>query len=241
MEYTYTIIDNNFSDLEKLKTILNDFNHFKCVGLSSNYEDSLNTILHQQPRIVFISMDNNMHFQKLLYELRKLQISIPNFIGLSNSKIHAYKAIKEGFFDYLLKPISKLELTKTMVRYQNTHPLESPKILCLKSYKDYRYIDTREILYLRADNNATDFILKSGETISAFKTLKHFQNLLPNNFVRIHNSYIINQDMIARIHYGKSKFAMKNTSTPIPFSKSYRTNVDGLKKSLTKLALRPSN
>ncbi|MCV6629268.1 MAG: LytTR family DNA-binding domain-containing protein [Flavobacteriaceae bacterium] len=241
MDYTYTIIDSDFEALDRLKNLLDGMEEFKCVGLARTKEESLHSILNHQPRLLYIDMDNQPNLRELLYELRQLQISIPHIIGFSKDKTLAYNAIKEGFFDYLLKPISALELKKTLIRYKNQFPLKAPKILCLKSYKDYRYIDTREILYLQADNNATDFILKNGEIISAFKTLKHFQNLLPKNFVRIHNSYIINQDMIARIHYGKSKFAMKNSSTSIPFSRSYRTNVDGLKKSLTKLALHSSH
>jgi DNA-binding LytR/AlgR family response regulator len=74
---------------------------------------------------------------------------------------------------------------------------EQPLILCIKSYGDYRYIDARDILLL-TDNNSTDIHLNSGEMVTAFKTLKHFEGAYLS-FVRIHNSYIVNTAYISRI------------------------------------------
>jgi DNA-binding LytR/AlgR family response regulator len=106
--------------------------------------------------------------------------------------------------------------------------------LCLKSYKDFHYLDTDEILYLKADNNSTDFVMKDGSTISAFKTLKTFENKLPKNFVRVHQSYILNINYVSRINYGKSICALKSGKLQLPFSKTYKDNIDSLKKILSK-------
>ncbi len=64
---------------------------------------------------------------------------------------------------------------------------DKPLIICVKSYGDYRYIDAKDICYLQADNNSTDIHLNTGEMITAFKTLKHFEGVLSYPFVRIHN------------------------------------------------------
>jgi DNA-binding LytR/AlgR family response regulator len=104
---------------------------------------------------------------------------------------------------------------------------EQPLIICVKSYGDYRYIDSRDILYLEADNNSTDIHLKDGEMVTAFKTLKHFENVLPSDqFLRIHNSYIMNVNQVARIHTGNTVCYIKNTTIKLPFSKSYKDNVE---------------
>jgi DNA-binding LytR/AlgR family response regulator len=99
-------------------------------------------------------------------------------------------------------------------------------ILCVKSYGDHRYIDSEEICYFQADNNSTDIHLKSGEMITAFKTLKHFETVLTNPFIRIHNSYIVNRNYISRIHTGNSLCYIKKTTIKLPFSKSYKTNIE---------------
>lgn len=104
---------------------------------------------------------------------------------------------------------------------------EQSLVICIKSYGDYRYIDSEDILYFEADNNSTDIHLNNGEMITAFKTLKHFESVLPHSqFLRIHNSYIINISQVSRIHTGNTVCYIKNSATKLPFSKSYKENVD---------------
>jgi DNA-binding LytR/AlgR family response regulator len=111
---------------------------------------------------------------------------------------------------------------------------DKPLIICVKSYGDYRFIEAKDICYLQADNNSTDIHLINGEMITAFKTLKHFENVLSFPFIRIHNSYIVNIDYVSRIHTGNSVCYIKNTTTKLPFSKSYKENVDAIINSITK-------
>ena len=104
---------------------------------------------------------------------------------------------------------------------------EQSLVICVKSYGDYRYIDSNDVLYFEADNNSTDIHLNNGEMITAFKTLKHFETVLPPlQFLRIHNSYIINVNQVSRIHTGNTVCYIKNSTTKLPFSKSYKENVD---------------
>lgn len=109
---------------------------------------------------------------------------------------------------------------------------DEPLIICIKSYGDYRFIEASNISYLKADNNSTDIHLKTGEVITAFKTLKSFETTLPLPFVRIHNSYIINITAISRIHTGNSMCHLVGSTLKIPFSKSYKDNVDKIISSI---------
>ena len=129
-----------------------------------------------------------------------------------------------------VKLISSSELESETMEATSI-PLENQRkqslIICVKSYGDYRYIDSNDVLYLEADNNSTDIHLNNGEMITAFKTLKHFENTLPNSqFLRIHNSYMININQVSRIHTGNTVCYLKNSATKIPFSKSYKENID---------------
>lgn len=114
----------------------------------------------------------------------------------------------------------------TLLQTENTK--DKPLIICVKSYGDYRYIEAKDICYLQADNNSTDIHLNTGEMITAFKTLKHFEGLLTYPFVRIHNSYIVNIEYVSRIHTGNAVCHIKNTTTKLPFSKSYKENIDAI-------------
>jgi DNA-binding LytR/AlgR family response regulator len=99
-------------------------------------------------------------------------------------------------------------------------------ILCVKSYGDYRFIEFDDIVYLKADNNSTDIMLSTGDSITAFKTLKYFESSLPNDFVRIHNSHIINIKFVSRIHLGNSDCYLNKGKVKLPFSKSYKDNIN---------------
>lgn len=121
------------------------------------------------------------------------------------------------------------EIPNPQIGQQKLVPVsEQPLILCIKSYGDYRYIDARDICYFQADNNSTDIHLNTGEMVTAFKTLKHFEGILSAPFARIHNSYIVNSSYISRIHTGNAVCYIKNTTTKIPFSKSYKENIDAI-------------
>lgn len=119
--------------------------------------------------------------------------------------------------------VSPMAIEKPTVIQQKNQSL----VICVKSYGDYRYIDSDDVLYFEADNNSTDIHLSNGEMITAFKTLKHFETVLPSTqFLRIHNSYIINVNQVSRIHTGNTVCYIKNSTTKLPFSKSYKENVD---------------
>ena len=240
MEFNYSIIDSDATSNLQLQHFLEEYGDFSCSSLSKNSNDGLNSILKYSPDVVFVNLNENAseHFQMVL-ELHQYIKELPVIIGISKAKDYAYEAIKNGFFDYWLKPYNEFDIRKSLMRLKKQMPeqisvVAQPQTICLKSYRDFQYLNTNEILYLQADNNATEFIMKDGSVINAFKTLKTFEGQLPKNFVRIHQSYIVNTDFISGISYGKSLCSLNLRKLQLPFSKSYRSNVDGLKSTLSK-------
>src|SRR5690606_14629335 len=108
----------------------------------------------------------------------------PSIIGLSFTKDKAYDLIKNNFLDLLLKPLSELEIRKSILNFKKRFPEHYNEKLCLKSYGDYQYLDIKNIIYLKADNNTTDFYMVDGTIVGGFKTLKNYENILPKSFVR---------------------------------------------------------
>lgn len=236
MAFTYIIIDSNITSNTKLYHHLENYEDFKCIALTEDNTEGLNTILKYAPNIVFINLDDNTEsYFKMILELHQYGDYMPTFIGLSKNKDYVYQAIKNNFFDYWLLPINEHEIRKSLLRLKKLKPEEmQSETICLKSYRDFQYINTCDIMYLRADNNATEFIMKDGSVNNAFKTLKTFVGQMPKNFVRIHQSYIVNINYISGISYGKSICTLKLRKLQLPFSKSYRSSIDELKKILTK-------
>jgi DNA-binding LytR/AlgR family response regulator len=239
MEYTYTIIDADATSNLQLQHYLEDHGDFICLDKARDSREGLNSILKHLPDLVFVNLNGMaMEYFLMVSELHQYMNDIPLIIGIAKSKDYAYDAIKNSFYDYWLMPYNELDIRKTLLRLKKQRPKEvSSHTICLKSYKDFQYLNTDEILYLQADNNATDFIMKDGSVISAFKTLKTFEQSLPKNFIRVHQSYILNMNYVSRINYGKNICALKAGKKQLPFSKTYKANIDSLKKVLSKNAI----
>ncbi|TDD78365.1 LytR/AlgR family response regulator transcription factor [Flavobacterium caseinilyticum] len=256
MNYSYIIIDDNQESVLKTKAIADSFSELDFVASANNYGDGLNLVLEHKPHLVFLEIDptdkaSNLSLL-LINELHRYLNVIPKIIVTTRKKDLAFDAIKYEVADYFIKPLLKIDLVKLILKLNKAkietevdlnEPItfdekptflpqpesvyhQKPLTLCIKSYGDYRYIDAKDICYLRADNNSTDIHLNNGDMITAFKTLKHFEGVLSYPFIRIHNSYIVNRNYISRIHNGNSVCYIKNSSVKLPFSKSYKVNID---------------
>lgn len=253
---TYIIIDDCIESTNQIKDLGDDYQDLLFVASATTYEKGLNLVLEHNPKIVFLCIDSkkkesqlSIHFIDVLH---KYLTSMPKIVVMANNKELAFEAINYQVSGYLLKPIQKNEFFQSVLviakksqleQLQHTmHPFsteygeptfvpsslptDKSLLLCVKSYGDYRYIRANEVVYFQADNNSTDIYLQSGEMITAFKTLKHFEGLLQDPFYRIHNSYLINTNYIVRIHTGSKMCTLRNTSKRVPFSRSYKTNID---------------
>lgn len=230
----FFIIESEIQVINSIKKIMEDFADFHCIGVSDSYDNAMNIILKDNPKLVLINIDNaiNNPFQfvndSILYSTSDVI-----FIAISNKKEKAYDAIKMGFHDFLLNPLSELEIRKSILNFQKKKLVKKRKCICLKSYKDYQYLNTDEILFLKADNNTTEFYMSDGTVVNAFKTLKSYLEQLPREFIRIHKSYIINKNFVSRIRYGKSICSISNHNHSIPFTKTYIENIENLNNSLS--------
>lgn len=252
--YSYIIIDDDAESILKTRTIAEGFSELAFVASATNYQEGLNLVLEHKPSIVFLEIDPKDISSNLslafINELHRFLSILPKIIVTTFTKEGAFDAIQYGVFDYILKPIITIDILKSILKLnkelvevntvstseeivtqiipseKTSKIVENSLLICVKSYGDYRYISASDISYFQADNNSTDIYLNSGEMITAFKTLKHFESVLEYPFIRIHNSYIINRNYIARIHNGNSICYIKNSPKKIPFSKTYKSNVD---------------
>ena len=177
-----------------------------------------------------------MKFGAFDYHVKPLKISemrktILRCKDLRGTGMNAQYVISEGS-EVPNEVITNTILEQADLNQTNPAVKEKSLTICVKSYGDYRFICADDICYLQADNNSTDIHLNNGEMITAFKTLKHFENVLHAPFVRIHNSYIVNIDYVSRIHTGNAVCYIKNTAIKLPFSKSYKENVDSILNSI---------
>lgn len=119
---------------------------------------------------------------------------------------YAVQAFKLSAIDYLLKPIEPHELEQSIERYKkNNQPpdysiLKSnldgnlPQKIALHSVNSIKFVETDEILFMKAEGSYTDITLRGGKTITVSKGLKKYEEILAGNpsFFRCHKSYLVN-------------------------------------------------
>ncbi len=229
----------------------------KKSNLSLALINELYRYLRVVPKIIVTTAKKDLAYDALQYEVIDYLLKPLNINDFRKAILKFDRAIKSDLpYSEEKNPVATFEVldetlteaietaendveVKVMPAAENpTAPSSQPEVsgaiqkqqslvICVKSYGDYRYIDSDDVLYFEADNNSTDIHLNNGEMITAFKTLKHFETVLPpTQFLRIHNSYIINVNQVSRIHTGNTVCYIKNSTTKLPFSKSYKENVD---------------
>lgn len=231
MRFSFLIIDDNATTARETLELFQNFPNYFCAGIIKDNQTAINQIIKIKPQLVLKripikSNGENLSF-KTIYELFQYVDKMPYFIGLSSSTDYALEAVQTGFSDYIVEPLLLHQLGKSLFMFEKRNLPNSVTTICIKSYSDYQFVDLQDVTYLKADNNTTDIQLYNGKTVNAYKTLKHFENTLPFNFLRIHKSYIVNIDYVSRIHFSKSKCYL-NYNEILPFSLTYRDNVDAI-------------
>lgn len=161
---------------------------------------------HESPDIIFLDVHmNDGDGFDLLQKLPQIDFEIIFTTGYNN---YAIQAIKHSAIDYLVKPLVADELKEAVAKvakkkreqirslkrddYRSQQTPMSGRI-ALADSNGLQIIQLARILYCKAEGNYTLFVLTNNQKILVSKNLKEFESLLPiPQFVRVHNSYLIN-------------------------------------------------
>lgn len=139
---------------------------------------------------------------------------------------YAIEGFKVNAVDYLLKPFGMQEFMRAANRLQErlsipaSAPAETDDTLFLKT--DYRIVKVNipDIRYVEAMSEYLKVWIE-GETkpIITLLSMKKMEERLPDNFMRVHRSYIINLDKIQEVN--KNRVIM-DTDTYLPIGDLYK-------------------
>lgn len=233
------IIDDELSGREVLKKLL----EIHCPGVHilstvNSAATALVAIKQEKPQLIFldIQMPGSSGFD-LLNQIEKIDFEI---IFITAHDAYAIKAFKYSAVDYLLKPVKVSELIDAVERaaerieasqgngnikfmLKKVNPdkktFSNNKIL-LPALGEYNVIEIAEIAYCKSESNYTRFVFLNGKHLVVSKTLKEFETILAeNNFFRIHRSYIINLNCVAKYVKGKGGEVIMKDGTVLEVSR----------------------
>ncbi|MDR6526377.1 LytR/AlgR family response regulator transcription factor [Chryseobacterium rhizosphaerae] len=166
-----------------------------------------------------------------------LDIQMPELTGINFMKIvgarqkyilttayseYALEGYEHNIIDYLLKPVSFDRFQKSALKARERFSVneETDSHFFVKSSGQQHRLLFNDILYIESIKDYVNIRTEDEEYI-VLDTLKSMENQLPDQFIRIHKSFIINLDKIKSI--GAKKVMLSKQE--IPIGDIYRANL----------------
>ena len=235
------IIEDEKPARDLIRAYLEDFSSVELIGEYDNGFDGLKAINELKPDTIFL----DVQMPKLTgFELLEVLEHHPEVIFTTAYDQYAIQAFEENAVDYLLKPFSKQRFKEAINRLEmrlesqnetkgartgiekiKQHLAESEEKLhrvVIKKSGKIHVISTSDINFLEAQDDYVMIYTDEGKYLKQ-QTLKYFEKHMdPQQFVRVHRSYIANITSIERIEpYEKSNFILiLKDGNKVPVSRS---------------------
>jgi len=156
----------------------------------------------------------------------------------------ALKAFKISAMDYLLKPVNYSDLKKVIDKAKKRK--EEPEIqkqlellfefmkhknpdfptIALPTMEGLEFVEINSIVNCESDSNYTYIFTEEGEKFYVSKTLKDIQEMLQgHNFVRVHNSHLVNILHVKRYIKGRGGEIVLKNGKYVPVSRSKKEDL----------------
>ncbi|HYH06813.1 MAG TPA: response regulator [Thermoanaerobaculia bacterium] len=226
------IVDDEAPARAIVAELLADYPQFTIVAECANGYEAVKACAEHRPDLLFL----DIQMPKLDgFEVLDLLDVKPKVVFVTAYDEYAIRAFEVHAVDYLLKPFSAARFAEViahveqLVRGAESQPL--PQVTSVRrplqriAFREGGAIDVvpvQRIDYIEAQD---DFIhvAAAGRKHVKQQTLAELERLLdPARFVRVHRSYLVNIESLARVEpYGKdSRVAVLKDGTRIPVSRT---------------------
>jgi two-component system LytT family response regulator len=236
---TCIIIDDETKCVHTLELMVKRYcPELQLMASCDSAESGLEAIREHKPQVVFLDIEMpKMNGFDMLDKVGKIDFHVVFTTAYSQ---FAIKAFQYSALNYLLKPIDPDDLVDTVKRIQGmqrppqqeqidilleTLRRPEPKLqrIALSTHDGLLFVQTADIMYCQSENNYTWVYLTKGGKHLLAKTLKEFEETLPpQEFYRIHNSYLVNLNEIQRFIRDDGGYVIMNNGTQITIARARR-------------------
>ena len=241
--YKVILIDDEPLARQLIRSYLAAYPDMEVVAECADGFEGFKAIQEYKPDLVFL----DIQMPRLNgFEMLELIDNRPSVIFTTAFDEFALKAFEAHAIDYLLKPVVKERFSKAIEKWKGSVPSkvapDLSTILENNVYEGYqhrivvkdngliRIIPANEIHYLEADDDYVRIVTKGGTYLKK-STLAHLEKTLdPQQFVRVHRSYLIPVSQLLRIEpYEKeSHIALLQCGAKVTVSKTGMAKLKGL-------------
>ena len=230
------LIDDEPLARQLIKTLLNAYPQVEVVAECGDGFEGFKAIQEHNPDLIFL----DIQMPRLNgFEMLELIDNPPAVIFTTAFDEYALKAFEAHAVDYLLKPIGKDRFEKAIQKWlpqAGTQEAVAPVAALLENnvYEGYQHrivvkdngliliIPASDIYYIEANDDYIKIVTKDGSYLKK-STLSHIEQTLdPQQFVKVHRSYIVPVTQLMRIEpYEKeSHIALLHCGAKVLVSKS---------------------
>lgn len=224
MPLTIAICDDNENQIKEMRRLLAEWSADKPFALDIDEYISAESFLFSYPDkpcdliLLDIEMDR-LNGMELAKKLRSYGDMLP-IIFITGYSDYMSDGYEVEALHYLLKPVDKSKLFSVLDRYIKRHTSESE--IMLSCNEGSLHISPEMIIYCEAVGKKTHVHLQD-KTLVCTLGISSLKNILPEEFIFSHRSYIVNLRFMRSI--GKTEIALDN-GTIIPLSRRLYKDVN---------------
>ncbi|MHC1726096.1 MAG: two-component system response regulator BtsR [Syntrophobacteraceae bacterium] len=212
------IVDDEIHAREELEALLIETGGFSILGKCANAVEALQAIRREKPDVLFLDIQmpvvNGFELLGMIDEEL-----MPAVVFVTAYDEYALRAFEENSLDYLLKPVEKERLAKTVQKLKRIMtdgdkparvlgiipPLA--KIPCMLSNR-IKLISPMEVEYVKSALAGVYVVTAKGEYFTEL-TLRIIETR--TDFIRCHKQFLVNIDQVDEILLGENLLAQITT------------------------------
>lgn len=192
----------------------------EIVLVTTNQELIKEKILNHEIDILFLDIDFNSKGKNGIVFANELRVLNKDFSLIFVTAFFEYSllAYQCKTFGYILKPITIQSTAQIMLRLKSEFSQESNSFIHLNKSETVR---AKDILFIERNKSKTK-VYTTCDTFETNYSLNNMQEILPKDFIRVHRSYIVNQNNIQSINKNERIILFGNKlSCPLGQLKSF--------------------
>ncbi len=231
------IVDDEPYCCEVLAAMLEaDCPEVNVLHICNSGSEALDAIHRYSPDIVFLDVEMpRMNGFEMLEQIHSIRFHL---IFTTSYDQYALKAIRFSAIDYLLKPVDREELKKSVQKVKERiqapvpqqleiliqklrNPSHAVNKIALPTLEGLQMIPVEIIISCESDDNYTNLQLKSRKKILVTRSLKDMEELLEqHSFIRVHRYYIVNLNEIEKYIKGEGGYLVMSDGSTIDVAKN---------------------
>lgn len=232
---TAILIDDEPMALTSMERMLAKYcPQVEIVGKTINPEEGVKLINQTKPDVLFLDIAMpKMDGFTLLKQIEDTNVQV---IFITAYDEYALQAFKTAAADYLLKPVDKDELIQAVDKvsqllesdttqnyianlFESLQNNKNNTSIGLPTMEGLDFVKTDTIIYCHSDGNYTEIFLDDKRKFLVTRKIKFMEEKLDaSQFVRVHNSYLINLNYVEKYIKGRGGTVIMTNGDSIPVS-----------------------